>query len=202
MQTLETPGVYWETEARINAGTVVRMDVAAFVGIAEKGPLDRPVRVRNIREFAAHFGGPIASGFLAYCVRAFFENGGKVAWIVRVASRDAATGAQSASLVLGASANGLPPLLPRWQVSASSPGSWGNRLSVAVQPGTRLVTRSIPRDNSTAELKVESVVGFDVHDLVRIGQGAASALRPIASIDERSRTIGFIPRDGHVMPWH
>lgn len=202
MQTLETPGVYWETEARINAGAAVRMDVTGFVGIAEKGPLDRPVRVRNIREFAAHFGGPIAGGFLAYSVRGYFENGGKAAWVVRVASQDAATGAQPASRIFEASASGLPPFVPGWRISASSPGSWGNRLSVAVQPGTRTVTRSIPRDTNPTELQVESLAGLEAHDLVRISQGALAILRPIAWTAVATRSIGFIPQDGAAMPWH
>lgn len=63
-----------------------RTDVAAFVGIASRGPLGVPVRVTAFREFELTFGSFTAGGFLAYAVKAFFENGGIAAWIVRAAA--------------------------------------------------------------------------------------------------------------------
>src|SRR5262245_64594487 len=67
---------------------VLRTDVAAFIGIAERGPLDTPVPVESLRQFSAHFGNFIGGGYLAYSVRGFFENGGRRCWIVRVAQRE------------------------------------------------------------------------------------------------------------------
>jgi len=72
------------------------MDVAGFVGFAASGPVNVPVPVEDSSDFAAVFGGdlPLAldaaagepvTAQLAPCVRAFFRNGGRRAWIVRVA---------------------------------------------------------------------------------------------------------------------
>ena len=97
MASYTTPGVYYETvDASGAAISAVRTDVAGFVGIAERGPVDVPVPVESWRQFQAHFGDVIGSGYLAYIVRGFFENGGRRCWAVRVASRDALSGVESA----------------------------------------------------------------------------------------------------------
>lgn len=73
-----------------------RMDVAVFVGIAERGPCHRPVRVDSVAAFGAVFGGTVNLAFdpaagetltanLAPSVRAFFSNGGHECWVIRVA---------------------------------------------------------------------------------------------------------------------
>lgn len=64
-------------------------DVAAFVGLAVRGPLDEPTAVESTDEFLQLFGGAdasLSSPWLAPSVAAFFANGGRRAWIVRVAS--------------------------------------------------------------------------------------------------------------------
>src|SRR3546814_975505 len=60
-------------------------DVAGFSGIAERGPVASAVRVESVEEFERVFGGPVPEGFLAPSVHLFFDNGGRAAWIVRVA---------------------------------------------------------------------------------------------------------------------
>ena len=87
MTTYATPGVYYErADASPRGIPALRMDVAGFVGIARRGPVDVPVPVQSWRQFQANFGDFTGAGYLAYAVRAFFENGGRKCWIVRVAS--------------------------------------------------------------------------------------------------------------------
>jgi hypothetical protein len=76
----------------------VRTDVAGFAGFAERGPLPPPVtdlnfdpstialRLTSWKEYTAHFGGFTRYGYLAYAVRAFFENGGTECYVARVAA--------------------------------------------------------------------------------------------------------------------
>jgi phage tail sheath protein FI len=59
--------------------------VTAFVGAAQRGPVNRPVRVLSLDEFAGRFGGLAATHETGYAVRQFFQNGGREAWVVRVA---------------------------------------------------------------------------------------------------------------------
>lgn len=74
-----------------------RMDVAVLVGIAAAGPLHVPVAIEDSADFAAIFGedAPLAwdgarrAGTFAHlgpAVRAFFRNGGRRCWVVRVAT--------------------------------------------------------------------------------------------------------------------
>jgi hypothetical protein len=77
---------------------LVRTDIAGFVGLAERGPLpeDFPadtfdgsqaaVKISNWKEFLTNFGSFQEYGYLAYAVRAFFENGGDTCYVVRVAA--------------------------------------------------------------------------------------------------------------------
>src|SRR5258708_36958688 len=92
MPTYSTPGVYYE-RADLGAPRVapLRTDIGGLVGSAGRGPLHRAVPVESWRQFVAYFGDVVATGYLAYAVRAFFENGGRRCWIVRVASAAAAT---------------------------------------------------------------------------------------------------------------
>ena len=73
-----------------------RMDVPVLVGFAAAGPLHAPVPVEDPDHFAALFGadaplawdaerGAPAYAYLAPAVRAFFRNGGRRCWVVRVA---------------------------------------------------------------------------------------------------------------------
>ena len=57
------------TDAAGAEPVVLRTDIAAFIGLAERGPLDTPVAVESWRQFQAHFGRPFGSGYLAWAVR-------------------------------------------------------------------------------------------------------------------------------------
>jgi phage tail sheath protein FI len=87
MPTYFTPGVYYESvdldSSQINA---LRTDIAAFIGIAERGPLQTPTQVTTWQQFQSVFGNFISQGYLAYSVKAFFENGGARCHVVRVAA--------------------------------------------------------------------------------------------------------------------
>jgi len=69
--------------------------IAAFVGRTLRGPLNRPVLVRSFADFERSFGGLWQPSTLSYAVDQFFESGGELALIVRVAN-----GARPCSLSL------------------------------------------------------------------------------------------------------
>jgi phage tail sheath protein FI len=93
MPTYLTPGVYVEEIPAANKPIEgVGTAVAAFVGLAPGGPINTPMRISNWTQFAKIFGdtqnpdnGPFMEGaYLAHAVYGFFQNGGNLAWIVRV----------------------------------------------------------------------------------------------------------------------
>jgi phage tail sheath protein FI len=186
MPAYDTPGVYWEgRDATPPSVDAVRMDVAGFVGIALKGPVDTAVPVESLRQFQAHFGDFTGSGYLAYVLKAFFDNSGQRAWIVRVAAGDGPGAASPGALQIALPAMPLFAGWPAaWSIAASSPGTWGNALAVSIRPGTRIATTSLAAGSTPDAIAVASVAGFGRDSLVRISQpGAAAVLRILADAD-------------------
>lgn len=186
--TYSTPGVYYETADASRAGiSAIRTDVAGFVGIAERGPLDVPVPVESYRQFKAHFGDVIGGGFLAYTIRAFFENGGRRCWVVRVASRDPLAGAGSAFVVLRR-AVAMPDV---WRVRASSPGVWGNALSIQVRETHHAKTLGDLALSTPTFTTVASTSGFARGSLVRLIQPppALPFYRVVNAVDAAERRL-------------
>jgi hypothetical protein len=90
-------GIRFEVQPPPLTDVLPRMDVAVFVGFATSGPLHIPVAVEDVIHFTAIFGddlplawdeqqGEVIYAYLAPAVRAFFRNGGRRCWIIRVAS--------------------------------------------------------------------------------------------------------------------
>jgi hypothetical protein len=95
------PGVGFEVQAPQPVEVLPCMDVAVFVGFASSGPLHLPVDVEDVAEFTKIFGpdAPLAwdrergeqvFAYLGPAVRAFFQNGGRRCWIIRVADEQRA----------------------------------------------------------------------------------------------------------------
>jgi hypothetical protein len=190
MATYLTPGVYYQrVDASPPAISAIRTDIAGFVGIAVRGPVDTAIPVESFRQFQAQFGTFTGAGFLAYTVRAFFENGGRRCWIVRVASGDPVGGATSARAVLKSAAT---PSREVWRICASSPGVWGDNLTVTVQETHRAQTLTIPGVQPNFSV-VDSTNGFARASLVRLSQpGALSTLKVVSDIDGRNQALVWL----------
>ena len=162
MPLYTAPGVYFETLDE-NAGQVrrLRTDVAGFTGICERGPLDVPVRVTSWEQFRTAFGNLIANAILPWSVKAFFENGGRRAWIVRVAAPAAQTataGVQPGDRMSSVVAAGTTLGFAAGAVVTLTQSS-ATQTSAIVQPADRF--SSFVSDTS----------GFTQGSLVRISQG-------------------------------
>lgn len=118
------PGVYIEEFVPGAPIQGVGTSTAAFIGPLASGDLDDPTKVTSWDQFRATFGvGPVPGFFTWYAVRGFFENGGRVCYIVR-----ASNGAY-AELMLGdrsAAANNV------LRVRALSPGNPTQAINVDV----------------------------------------------------------------------
>jgi hypothetical protein len=76
------PGVYEAPPARAGVA-VARLDRAAFIGLAERGPLHTPVDVGGWSNFQQVFGEAVPGLLLPQAVRLFFANGGRRCLVVR-----------------------------------------------------------------------------------------------------------------------
>ena len=85
MPTYLSPGVYVEeVEAGSRPIEGVGTAVAAFIGLAERGPVNEPVLVTNWTQFSQTFGEFMPGSYLAHSVYGYFLNGGGSAYIVRI----------------------------------------------------------------------------------------------------------------------
>lgn len=96
----------------------LRTDVAAFIGRSRRGPVGTAVRVESWNDVVGAFGQPDGTAATPYALRGFFENGGRTAWVLRVA---------------GPSTTASALWTDHFLVTASSPGAWANGGRVAVR---------------------------------------------------------------------
>ncbi len=123
MVQVSYPGVYVvERPSGVRTITGVATSIAAFVGYTRKGLPDELVAITSFADFERSFGGLDRDSPLSYAVRQFFANGGTQGLVVRVAA-----GYATASWVLQGA--GPTDVL---DVSAASPGAWGNGLRLSV----------------------------------------------------------------------
>lgn len=122
------PGVYLEEiPSGVSTITAVSTSVTAFVGYTPGGPLETPVTLTSFADFERSFGGLSANSVLGYTVQHFFQNGGSVAIVVRLA-----TGSAAATGKITAGRN------TALTVTANDPGSWGDTLRVAIDNNTQV----------------------------------------------------------------
>jgi Bacteriophage tail sheath protein len=120
--TLDFPGVYIE-EIPSGVRTIVGVatSITAFIGMASRGPTDKPVVINSFGDFERIFGGLSPDSSLGFAVRDFFLNGGSQAIIVRLHKN-----ATPAEIVVG-----------NLTLNASSVGDWGNNLAVEIDHDTK-----------------------------------------------------------------
>src|SRR5690606_3564132 len=131
------PGIAFRAETPVTV-TLPRMDIAGFVGFAARGPVHIPVVVEDYPRFEDIFGGiyPLAwddetatqqTACLAPAVKAFFAQGGRRCWIVRVAGPQAAANRFPVSGLLQTGISGYQAVM----ANARSVGSWSDSLQVS-----------------------------------------------------------------------
>ncbi len=130
MATVTYPGVYVEeVSSGVRPIQAASTSIAAFIGMAEKGPLNEAVKVFNFTEYQNRYGGFLNNSFLSHAVYQFFNNGGPQCYIVRVSGANTRT----ANIVLNDRGTAAQQSLT---IAASSPGVWGNQLAVVIANDT------------------------------------------------------------------
>ncbi len=193
------PGVFLQTlQAKKLQFALARSDIAAFIGYAQKGPCDLPLRVNSWRQFLSIYGQPLADTHLAVAVKGFFENGGVACYILRITdSEGAAAIAQISSQDSGSTnffsiqaafnvgalslQNNQTDAVPdsaalqyftqaQANQSMENKGFWGNNIAVSIVPRSLLSTDVIAISDDGTETFHGSLVGLEKDSLVRISQ--------------------------------
>lgn len=199
MSLLGAPGIRVAPPEPVRAITGVRRDVAAFAGVAPRGPAREPapvggpvarsvaVPVTSWDEYRYSFGGFEGPGRLPYAVSAFFAQGGERAWVVRIVHDYGSPDDDG-----GRATGPLGPLIStdgaEIRLSARDEGGWGNRvrasLTFTVQPVPVLSA-------SAAELVVTTDRDVPAGSLLRLRLPAdVRELRFVDRVEDRPDPAG------------
>ena len=85
MGTYLSPGIYTREVDFSFYVKQISTSSCGMVGVAERGPINKPVLVTSWEQFINKFGSYLQAGYLAYAARAFFDNGGSVLFVNRIA---------------------------------------------------------------------------------------------------------------------
>lgn len=209
---LGAPGIFFTAPDPVRSLVGVPRDVAAFLGVAPRGPVRAPavpleqdtdvatwlataprrrsqaVAVTSWDEYRRRFGGYDGPGRLPYAVSAFFAGGGRLAHIVRVVHEYAAPALDEAGCASGTLGGlitmGGDPVLLR----ARDEGRWGDGLRATLRFSTRPVAL---RDATTAELVVDRMEWVPQGSLLRMTMPSGPAASGWVDLSvERADTVG------------
>lgn len=200
---LGAPGIYTVPPRAVRAVGGERMDVAAFVGVAPRGPAREPVRdeqwreerpwaarrtrrsvavaVESVDAYRRLYGGFEGPGRLPYAVASFFEQGGARAYVVRIV-HDYADPVQDAGGVARGVLPGVSAAGADATLLARSEGTWGNGLRAALGYAVApLPTRAATTDEIVLDPRTPLAAGALLRLTLAPG---VRALRFVAGIDE------------------
>ncbi|MHC4389989.1 MAG: phage tail sheath family protein [Planctomycetota bacterium] len=188
MATYLTPDIYFERVTRDERHAsleIEKLNVPAFLGVAERGPIQEPTRITSWETFKHVFGDYTENAYLAYSVYGFFNNGGSDCFITRVAhidDPDPEKNATRASTV-------LKDLYSRGtiQLDALNEGTWGNRLRVQVGVPKRVHRTALLQDIpvGATRARVEATRGFETGSLVRLTDGREEVFVRVNKVGKR-----------------
>jgi uncharacterized protein len=192
------------------------MDVCAFVGVAPRGPVrvpvvnekwlddvpcvepgrprrrTMPVALESFDDYRRMFGGFEGPGLLPYSVAAFFEQGGRRAYVARIVADYGDPLKNSAGvangIVLGTTSLPAPPL----KLHARSEGTWGNLLQVSLDFTS---TPLFFEEPVLSGLSVDQNVALPPGALLRLTLAdAQTVLRFVAGVERvpREKKPGFL----------
>ena len=175
------PGVYIEeVPSGVRPIEGVSTSTAAFLGKAEKGPLDRAFMVTSFIEFQTNYGTFLNDSYLAHAALQFFNNGGKRLYVVRVAN-----GAAAADVAIADRKTPTPA--KTLTVSANSPGAWGNDLDIDIANGTQ---------DAGNEFKITVKLAgtpLEVHDNLSMNPDATNFVENVVTANSKIITAAADP---------
>ncbi|MEA2721879.1 MAG: uncharacterized protein QOJ39_3743 [Candidatus Eremiobacteraeota bacterium] len=204
MPELLHPGVYvQEVSSGLQPIQGVSTSTAAFIGVTDKGPIPgtklpagraaQPGLVTSMSDYLRRYGGFRTDSFLTYAVQAFYQNGGKRLYIVRVAKNAKAA-------ALGSSLSPISPPTPAdaLPISAASEGLWGNNIWISFSASSggapNTFRLNVMYGTTDAEAKQNVVESYD-----NVTVASASPADPLPSnyvgtvVNSRSEYIAFPP---------
>ena len=179
------PGLRFDVPAPALDEALPRMDIAFFVGFAQRGPVGVPVPVESTLAFESVFGGELVlvpavsdseedtRALMPGSVAQFFLQGGRRAWVMRVTGDDAITTRFPVQrMVQVRRAEGSGDWVPQtaW-LRAASPGAWADGMRVQAWVSSQalaLTPLDLSGDRLTLRAEGPQVLGLVPGEAIRV----------------------------------
>jgi hypothetical protein len=169
--TARLPGIYFETVAPPAPALLPRMDIAAFAGFLPSGPIGLPFAVEDSARFKEIFGADLTLAWDAQArqmllaqtppaVRAYFRNGGKRCWVLRLANNAMSNEWTIPGLLQVDNLGNIQA----GSVQARSEGSWSDDLEV----NATLLESPLPAGSLINTGNAPRVKGLNAGDTVQL----------------------------------
>ncbi len=185
----KVPGFYIENNFFYNDSDAFCFNyVTAFIGITEKGPVNKAVRIKSFNQFIEVFGSFTDYSYLPYSVYGYFNCGGTECIIVRIVHEENSniTGLTSKITVNGINNNEM--LI----IEALSCGSWGNNISVNLRYSNNisLINGKI-KDVKLNEIKINLTVKYKdkIENYINLSADPDNDCYFIKLINSRSKLV-------------
>jgi len=177
MAELLRPGVYVEEIASPPGIPTVPVSTGAFIGVADRGPVNTAVFVDSFTTYWNRFGGYRSDSFLTYAVKAFFDNGGSRCYVVRV-KNNSVDDAKEAELDLA----DIGADVDAYTVATLDVGAFGNLTNAGTTKYETLLAFAIPITTPLSEIIVDDVSGFVKGDVIYLDDGSDQDYAVVQSI--------------------
>jgi len=177
------PDVYVEESQSPPGVPVVAVSTGAFLGVAERGPVDEAVLCDSFTTYWNTFGGYRSDSYLTYAVKGFFDNGGSRCYVVRAMNATAGAVADADAADFGGDATA-------YDINARWIGAYGNYIKYSTTKFETVLNGAIPAGARTTCV-VDSVEGLERGDILFSSDGVDSITALIQSIDPSTKTITF-----------
>ena len=184
---ISAPGLYFSAKPRPDGVEPVRTDIAAFAGNSRRGPIGQLMRMDDWKACIAMFGNLDERFEMPYALRGYFENGGDVAWVLRLPSD--VPGVEKPARIDSWKIAPLAGFVHAdFRIEASSPGTWAEGTQI------RMHYERITNGRGRVDLIVE-VPGEEVEYMP-----ALNAATLDADVNRKSLFLRFTALDDEFPP--
>ena len=199
MPQFPRPGIFVIEKEALPRVVGVGVGAAGFVGVAERGPVDEAILVTSFNGYNTRFGGFFGGSALPHAVRAFFNEGGTIAFIARVVQAETkaslTTGVVVSNNAIDWAARVEGPAGNDISVELLDPGSPYSALSVTVT--SKKISVSLETDGAAALVSTATAVIIavaavdDAVELVTLSDsGASDGTGIVTALSETNLTGG------------
>lgn len=185
--TLRAPGVYRAPDenryVQLQLGST---GIPGFIGMTQRGPTNRPVRISSEQHFRHVYGELEEGGYLLDAVRGFFANGGRYCYVLRVAHMVRRLREETARManLKCKDGEGRTTLT----IFAANEGMWGNEVKVTVKRQKPRVSTFLTLDLAEGDTSavIKSTHGLARGTVVRIYDGEKETFRTITDLSGKT----------------